>query len=105
MGDFLYLCDMAQINDLVGVKPSIHLAIEEYANLVIPTSNKGVVVDYMGSNGWNIIIKVKEPVYVFLLQKSKNGKYKIAVEKSIEKEISKMFPFTFTFEVFIVLDI
>jgi hypothetical protein len=40
---------------------------------------------------------------VFLLQKSKNGKYKIAFEKSIEKEMSKMFPLTF--EVFIVLDV
>jgi hypothetical protein len=85
------------------MKETIKTAIETYANLVIPTSNKGVVVDYMGSNGWNIIIKVREPVYEFLLQKSKHGKYKIGFEKLIEKEMSKMFPLTF--EVFIVLDV
>ena len=103
MGDFFYICGMAQINDLVGVKPSIHSAIEEYANLVIPKSNKGIVIDYMGTDGWKITVKVKEPVYEFLLQKSKHGKYKIASEKSIEKEMSKMFPLTF--EAFIVLDV
>jgi hypothetical protein len=85
------------------MKETIKTVIEKYANLVIPKSNKGIVIDYMGSDGWKITVKVKEPVYEFLLQKSKHGKYKIAFEKSIEKEMSKMFPLTF--EVFIVLDI
>jgi hypothetical protein len=85
------------------MKETIKPAIEKYAKLVIPTANKGIVIDYMGSDGWKITVKVKEPVYVFLLQKSKQGKYKIAFEKSIEKEMSKMFPLTF--EVFIVLDV
>lgn len=85
------------------MKETIKTAIETYANLVIPKSNKGIVIDYMGSDGWKITVKVKEPVYEFLLQKSKHGKYKIACEKSIEKEMSKMFPLTF--ESFIVLDV
>jgi hypothetical protein len=85
------------------MKDSIKTAIEKYAKLVIPKSNKGIVIDYMGSDGWKITVKVKEPVYEFLLQKSKHGKYKIAVEKSIEREMSKMFPLTF--EAFIVLDV
>jgi hypothetical protein len=85
------------------MKETIKTAIETYANLVTPKSNKGIVIDYMGSNGWKITVKVKEPVYEFLLQKSKHSKYKIGFEKLIEKEMTKMFPLTF--EVFIVLDV
>lgn len=84
------------------MKDSIKTAIEKYAKLVIPTANKGIVVDYIGSDEWNITVKVSNAVYEYILKVLRNGKYKIAYEKSIKKEMSKMFPLTF--EVFIVLD-
>jgi hypothetical protein len=106
MGDFLYLCDMAQINDLVGVKPNIDLAIEEYVRLITPRTKESLTVSYMGSGGWRINVGVNENVYNFLNQKDR-GRFRRTTIKErfewlIQNEMSKMFPFTF--EVFVVLD-
>ena len=66
MGDFFYICGMAQINDLVGVKPSIHSAIEEYARIIVPKPIESLTVSYMGSGGWRIDVGVNESVYDYL---------------------------------------
>jgi hypothetical protein len=105
MGDFLYLCDMAQINDLVGVKPNIDLAIEEYVRLITPRTKESLTVSYMGSGRWKIDIGVNENVYSFLNKKHRHYRtftIKESFERRIQNEMSKMFPFTF--EVFVVLD-
>lgn len=106
MGDFFYICGMAQINDLVGVKPSIYSAIEEYARIVVPKTLESLTVSYMGSGGWRMDIGVNENVYDYLNQK-RSGFTKLTIkerfERKIQKEMSMMFPFTF--EVFIVLDV
>jgi len=95
---------MVQINDLVGVKPSIHSAIEEYARIVVPGSNKSLTVSYMGSGGWRIDMGVNENIYNYL---NVNGKrrntLKERFERLMQNEMSMMFPFTFEF--FIFLDV
>jgi hypothetical protein len=106
MGDFFYICGMTQINDLVGVKPSIHSAIEEYARIIVPSAIESLTVSYMGSGGWRIDVGVNENVYNFLNQKDR-GRFRRTTIKErfewlIQNEMSKMFPFTF--EVFVVLD-
>ena len=102
MGDFFYICGMAQINDLVGVKPSIHSAIEEYARIIVPKPIKSLTVSYMGSGGWRIDVGVNESVYDYL-NKRRIKTIKERFERHIQKEMSMMFPFTF--EVFIVLSL
>ena len=106
MGDFFYICGMTQINDLVGVKPSIYSAIEEYARIVVPKSLESLTVSYMGSGGWRMDIGVNENVYDYLNQKH-SGFTRLTIkerfERLIQKEMSMMFPFTF--EVFIFLDV
>jgi hypothetical protein len=97
---------MAQINDLVGVKPNIDLVIEEYARLIIPRTIESLTVSYMGSGGWRIDVGVNENVYSFLNKKHRHFRIftiKESFERRIQNEMSKMFPFTF--EVFVVLDI
>ena len=107
MGDFFYICGMAQINDLVGVKPSIHSAIEEYVRLIVPSANESITVSYMGSGGWRIDVGVNENVYTFLSQKHRGRFKRITIKERfewlIQNEMSMMFPFTF--EAFIVLDV
>ena len=104
MGDFFYICGMAQINDLVGVKPSIHSAIEEYARIIVPKPLESLTVSYMGSGGWRIDIGVIESVYDYLNGNSRRrNTIKDRFERRIQNEMSMMFPFTF--EVFIVLSL
>jgi hypothetical protein len=107
MGDFFYICGMTQINDLVGVKPNIHLAIETYARLIAPSTIESLTVTYMGSGGWRIDIGVNENVYSFLNQKDRGRFKRITIkyrfERLIENEMSMIFPFTF--EVFIGLSV
>jgi len=104
MGDFFYICGMTQINDLVGVKPSIYSAIEEYARIVVPKSLESLTVSYMGSGGWRMDIGVNENVYDYLNGNSKRrNTLKEMFERGIQKEMSMMFPFTF--ETFIFLDV
>lgn len=95
---------MAQINDLVGVKPSIHSAIEEYARIVVVGGKKSLTVSYMGSGVWRIDIGVNENIYNYL---NGNGKrrntLKERFERLMQNEMSMMFPFTFEF--FIFLDV
>jgi hypothetical protein len=95
---------MTQINDLVGVKPSIHSAIEEYARIVVPKTLESLTVSYMGSGGWRIDVGVNETVYDYL---NGNGRrrntLKERFERRMQNEMSMMFPFTF--ELFIFLDV
>jgi len=102
MGDFFYICGMAQINDLVGVKPSIHSAIEEYARIIVPKPIESLTVSYMGSGGWRIDVGVNESVYDYL-NKRRIKTIKERFERHIQKEMSMIFPFAF--EVFIVLSL
>ena len=103
MGDFFYICGMAQINDLVGVKPSIHSAIEEYARIVVG-GKKSLTVSYMGSGGWRIDMGVNENIYNYLNGNNKRrNTLKERFERLMQNEMSMMFPFTFEF--FIFLDV
>jgi hypothetical protein len=102
MRDFFYICGMVQINDLVGVKPSIHSAIEEYTKIIVPKPIESLTVSYMGSGGWRIDVGVNESVYNHLNKKIIKT-IKESFERHIQKEMTMMFPFTF--EVFIVLSL
>ncbi len=106
VGDFFYICIMEQINDLIGIKPTIDSAIETYARLITPTTLESLTVSYMGSGGWKIEIGVNENVYSFLNQRTfinRRLSIKERFERSIQNEMSFMFPFTF--EVFIFLSV
>jgi len=107
VGDFFYICIMEQINDLVGIKPTIDSAIETYARLITPTTLESLTVSYMGSGGWKIEIGVNENVYSFLNQKGRFINRRLVIKErfewTIQNEMSFMFPFTF--EVFIFLSV
>ena len=81
------------LNDLTGVKPSIHFAIEEYAKLVVPKPIESLDITYVGYGCWRIVIGVNPNVYSFLTQK--RGTLKGRFQRRIKTEMLKMFPFIF----------